>query len=85
MPSKTLTCRELVELVTDYLEGMLLPAERAQFEAHIEECEGCSNYLDQMRATIQLTGKLTRHSLSPTARRELQILFRDWRPQRASQ
>jgi anti-sigma factor RsiW len=85
MPSKTPTCRELVELVTDYLEGMLRPAERAQFEAHIEECKGCSIYLDQMRATIKLTGKLTTQSLSRTARHELLTLFRDWRPQRASQ
>lgn len=84
MPSETLTCSELVELVTDYLEEMLQPAERARFEAHIEECKGCSIYLDQMRATIQLAGKLTAQSLSPTARRELLALFRNWRLQRAS-
>ena len=50
-----LTCRELVELVTDYLEDSLLVTERARFEAHLAECEACRAYVDQMRATIRLT------------------------------
>jgi predicted anti-sigma-YlaC factor YlaD len=49
------TCRELVELVTDYLEGALTGDEHARFEAHLAECEGCRRYVDQMRTTVDLT------------------------------
>ncbi|MDQ5874162.1 MAG: zf-HC2 domain-containing protein, partial [Actinomycetota bacterium] len=44
-----LTCRELVELVTDYLEGGLTPEDRMRFEEHLLICEGCSAYVDQVR------------------------------------
>ena len=84
MPTDTLTCQELVELVTDYLEGGLRPAERARFEAHIAQCKHCRTYLDQMRTTIRLLGKLTKESLSPEAQHELLARFRDWKQQRAS-
>jgi anti-sigma factor RsiW len=49
-------CREVVELVTDYVEDRLSPADRARFEAHIEECEYCETYLEQMRQTIRTLG-----------------------------
>ena len=49
-----LTCRELVELVTDYLEGTLPARERARFEAHLRECEACVAYVEQMRTTVRL-------------------------------
>jgi predicted anti-sigma-YlaC factor YlaD len=74
----------LVELVTDYLEGVLRPADRARLEAHIAHCEYCRTYLDQMRTTIRLLGKLTTESLSPVAQHELLTRFRDWKRQRAS-
>jgi anti-sigma factor RsiW len=47
-----LVCREFVELVTDYLEGTLPDHERARFEAHLAECDGCSGYLEDMRRLI---------------------------------
>ena len=50
-----LTCRELVELVTDYLEDALPPVERVRFEAHLAACEGCDRYVEQIRATVDLT------------------------------
>ena len=84
MPTETLTCQELVELVTDYLEGDLRPAERVRFETHIAQCEHCRTYLDQMRTTIRLLGKLTSESLSPAVQQELLARFRDWKRQRAS-
>jgi anti-sigma factor RsiW len=71
-------CRELVELVTDYLEDRLSPADRGRFEAHIGECEYCEAYLDQMRQTIRTLGRLPEESLSPEAREALTIAFRDW-------
>jgi len=56
--SSDLTCRELVELVTDYLEGALDPGDRARFEGHLDRCAGCRAYLGQMRATIWAAGHL---------------------------
>jgi anti-sigma factor RsiW len=75
----TMNCKELVELVTDYLEGTLPEARRADFDAHLTECEGCTNYLAEMRRTISLTGKLSEDDLSPEARDTLLGLFRDWK------
>jgi len=74
-----LSCKELVELVTDYLEGALPRADRARFERHMAGCRGCTTYLDQMRLTINTLGKLTEDSLEPQAREDLLQLFRDWK------
>ena len=74
-----LSCRELVELVTDYLEGVLSEEERARFEDHIGLCTGCRVYLEQMRQTISLLGHLPEEALSPDAERELLEAFRGWR------
>lgn len=74
-----LTCKELVELVTEYLEGTLPENVRARVEAHLAGCNGCTNYLEQMRQTIQLTGKLREENLTPGQRDELLHLFRDWK------
>jgi anti-sigma factor RsiW len=71
-------CRELVELVTDYLEDRLSPSERARFEAHLAECEYCETYLEQMRQTIRALGRLPEESLSAEARDALLTAFRDW-------
>jgi len=74
-----LTCRELVELVTDYLEGSLPPTERARFESHLEGCDNCRRYLDQMRQTIHLMGCLSEESLEPQVKTDLLKIFRDWK------
>lgn len=74
-----LSCQEFVELVTDYLEGALPAEEAARFEDHIGRCTGCAAYLDQIRETIALTGRLTPESLSPEAERDLLDAFRGWR------
>jgi anti-sigma factor RsiW len=75
-----LSCQELVELVTDYLEGALPEAERERFDAHLATCDGCSTYVEQMRVTLQVTGELTPASLSPEAEELLLAAFRAWRP-----
>jgi len=75
---RELTCQEFVELVTDYLEGVMPEPERARFEAHLNECVSCASYLDQFRSTIRLTGRLTESSISPDVRDELLSRFRDW-------
>jgi anti-sigma factor RsiW len=74
-----MTCRELVELVTDYLEGALAPEDRERFEAHLEACDGCTGYLDQIRLTVVATGRLTESSLDPPVREALVEVFRDWK------
>ncbi len=74
-----MTCRELVELVTDYLEGTLPAAERARFEAHLADCPDCTNYLDQMRRTVQLLGTLSEETITPEAKERLLWAFRDWK------
>ncbi len=74
-----LTCEELVELVTEYLEGGLTKAERERFDEHIGACEGCSNYLDQIRTTIELAGRVTVDDLRNETKTELLAAFRDWK------
>ena len=73
-----LSCQELVELVTDYFEGTLPRRQRRRFEHHISRCDGCTTYLDQMRATIELTGLLRAEDVDPQAEAELLAAFRDW-------
>jgi predicted anti-sigma-YlaC factor YlaD len=79
MASEELTCQELVELITDYLEDMLPEAERVRFEEHLALCAGCRNYLDQMNRTVDVLGRLTGDDLAPAARDELLELFRAWK------
>jgi anti-sigma factor RsiW len=73
-----LSCHELVELVTDYLEGALPRRARARFDAHIRGCDHCTAYLEQMRTTIRLSGRLRPADLDPAARDALLAAFRDW-------
>ena len=77
-PVDDLACQELVEIVSDYLEGALPEAERERFDAHLEVCEGCRRYLDQMRTTIRVVGTLTEDDLDPDAKDQLLQLFREW-------
>jgi len=79
MQPSDLTCQELVELVTEYLENCMAPDERVRFEAHIMVCPGCRTYLEQMRQTIRAIGQLTEESLDPTTRDKLLALFRNWK------
>jgi anti-sigma factor RsiW len=74
-----LSCQELVELVTNYFEGVLAPGERNSFEHHIEGCTGCHEYVQQMRKTIEISGQLTPADLSPEAEEKLLAAFRDWK------
>ena len=74
-----LSCRELVELVTDYLEGALPAPERTRFDDHIAGCEHCTAYLEQMRTTIELAGRLEPEHVSPEAEAALLGAFRDWK------
>ena len=74
-----ITCQELVELVTEYLEGTLDADMRVRFEQHLAACDACREYLDQMRLTIRVTGRLSEDSLPPAATEALLDAFRDWK------
>lgn len=74
-------CQDFVELVTDYMEGSLPAATRAEFEAHIVECDGCEAYLAQMRQTIRAIGTLRERDIEPEALARMLELFNDWRTQ----
>ena len=72
-------CRDVVELMTDYLEGALSPADRARFEEHIAGCDGCRAYMEQLRATRRVTGRQADEPVPESLREELLTAFRDWR------
>lgn len=74
-----MTCRELVEVITDYIEGTLPDDDRRRFEEHLGECPYCVSYLEQMRGTIDALGELREESLSPEVRDELLEAFRGWK------
>lgn len=77
-----LECRELVELVTEYLEGMLPHEERTRFELHLAICPGCAAYLRQLRGTVAAAGRLSEDSLPDETRERLLTAFRDWKRRR---
>lgn len=79
MGSTELTCRELVELVTEYLEESLPPSERLRFESHLQDCPYCRTYLEQMRQTILLLGRIPEETIDSTMEDELLRRFHDWK------
>ena len=73
-----LVCREAVELITDSLEGALSSRDRARLEGHLAACPHCSEYLAQMRRTLDLLGRIEAEELEPQAQEELVALYRRW-------
>jgi len=74
-----MTCQELVELVTEYLEGALNPVDAARFEEHIDLCPMCQVHLEQLRITVRELGQLRERDIDPAILAEMQARFRDWR------
>jgi anti-sigma factor RsiW len=74
-----MTCRELVELVTDYLEGTLPGQDRMRLDAHLAECPYCEEYIAQMRRTVAALGRLPPDPVDPAREQELLEMFRGWR------
>ena len=77
--TEALSCQELVELITDYLEGALGERDLRAFETHIANCGDCTEYLEQMRRTIRVVGTLTPNDLTQAAETVLLQAFRDWK------
>lgn len=74
-----MTCQELVELVTDLIEGQLAEAKRLEAEAHLGECEGCEAYLEQIRQTIAGLRALAESDDFPRTREQALAAFRELR------
>jgi len=74
-----MTCRELVELLTEYMEGTLAEPDRARLEVHVAECPHCEEYLAQMRRTVETLGRLPTEVIDPSRQEELLDAFRGWR------
>lgn len=79
MSVQGLTCHEVVEIITDYLEEALQPEDRRRVEEHLAICDGCTTYLEQMRETIRLTGMLSEEQIPEEHKRQLLDAFREWR------
>lgn len=76
---RELDCREVVEVVTDYLEGVMVAEERRRFDRHLAVCEGCHDYLDQLRTVIRVAGRRAVEVVPPGTMAGLLLAFRDWR------
>ena len=74
-----MTCRQVVELMTDYLDGALSAGDRARFEEHIAGCDGCTAYLAQLRMTRDVVGRLAQEPIPKTVEDELVKAFRTWK------
>ena len=75
---RRLTCQQVVELVTEYLDGVMEPARRARFEQHLTGCHGCTAYLAQFRTTVALVGRLDADAVPPPVMQDLLAAFRTW-------
>ena len=76
--SHGLVCQQVVELLTDYLEDALPPADRTRLEEHLAVCPNCAEYLVQIGETIRLAGRLTPQDLTPGMTSDLTDLYRRW-------
>ena len=74
-----MTCRQVVELMTDYLEGSLSAADRARFEEHIAGCDGCRAYLAQLATTRRVLRTLADEPIPPDLEADLVKTFQNWR------
>ena len=79
-----MSCKEFVELVTEYFDGALSEEDTRRFEQHIDDCFWCGRYLEQMRLTITTVGRIEEDDISPDAKDALLHAFRDWNSARTA-
>lgn len=79
-----MSCRELVDALTDYLEGALPEEDRARLEAHLALCEACTMYVEQMREMLDALGEIEPEQVSPAAYQELSGVFAAWKAERGA-
>jgi Putative zinc-finger len=73
------TCQEVVDLAAEYVEGAMGLSEATLFELHLNSCNGCSTFIDQIRATASLAGQLSENQVPEEMKAKLLTAFRDWR------
>jgi hypothetical protein len=73
------TCKEVVELATDYVEGAMTPAQMTQFELHLNFCDGCMTFIDQIRRTSDTAARLGADTIPEGTKAKLLAAFRDWK------
>ena len=78
MSERGLTCHEVIDILTEYLEGALPAEERRRVEEHLAGCDGCTAYLETMRETVRVTGMLTEEQIPVEQKEQLLEAFRDW-------
>lgn len=76
---RALVCRQAVQLMSEYLDGVLAPADHARLEEHLAACPHCSEHLAQLRATLRTLGRVEPDDLDPAALDDLVALYRQWR------
>jgi anti-sigma factor RsiW len=74
-----ISCQQVVELVTDYVERALPAEEASVFEQHLNFCDGCIQYVDQVRTTIEVLGELREEDVPESTKAQLMAAFRDWK------
>ena len=79
MSDQALTCHEIIELLSTYIEGGLTADNRSRVDEHLALCDGCTTYLEQMRETIRLSGMVTEEQVPEDEKTALLAAFRDWR------
>ena len=79
MSERALTCHEVIELLSTYIEGGLTADDRRRVDEHLALCDGCTTYLEQMRETIHLSGLVTEEQVPEDEKAALLTAFRDWR------
>jgi predicted anti-sigma-YlaC factor YlaD len=79
MSAQALTCHEVIELLSNYIDGALSTDDQRRVDEHLALCDGCRTYLEQMRETIRMTGRLTEDQVPDSDKNALLDAFRDWR------
>ena len=79
MNERALTCDEVIDLLSNYIEDALSPDERSRVDEHLALCDGCETYLEQIRETIRLSGMVTEEQVPEEEKTALLAAFRDWR------
>ena len=79
MSERALTCHDIIELLSTYIEDGLSAEDRRRVDEHLALCDGCTTYLEQMRETIRLSGMMTEEQVPDEEKTALLDAFRDWR------
>ena len=79
MSDQALTCHEVIELLSNYVDGALSAEDRRRVDEHLALCDGCTTYLEQLRETIRLSGMVTEDQVPNEEKAALLAAFRDWR------